>query len=203
MPERFPLKTSKKSRKRKAKIGIPGKRYFDGADRYVLKAFWNAIEKIRGEFQIIEGISIPDEERIARVRRSIMLREGAWFYSEVLGNEGYRKRMDPDVLTPLDAGLKMGMVEAMQAEAFRVAFTSKMFGVFNDVDYVAMPTCLIEPPKLEDMLDRSKYALARPLLIRNPEVWNLCGFPALSLPSNRLDGHCLPTGLQIDWKVWR
>jgi aspartyl-tRNA(Asn)/glutamyl-tRNA(Gln) amidotransferase subunit A len=200
MPERFQFKQSKKSRKGKAKIGIPGKRYFDDADKSVLKSFWNAIEKIRGEFEIIEGISITDEDRIARARRSIMLREGAWFYSEVLGNEEYRKRMDADVLTPLDFGLKMGMVEAMQAESFRLAFTSKMFGVFNDVDYVAMPTCLIEPPKLEDMLDRSKYARARPLLIRNPEVWNLCGFPALSLPSNRLDGHTLPTGLQIAGK---
>ena len=108
--------------------------------------------------------------------------------------------MDPDVLTPLDAGSKIGMVESMYAEAFRVSFTSKMFAVFNDVDYVATPTCLIEPPRLEDMLDRAKYAETRPLLIRNPEVWNLCGFPALSLPVHRLDGYSLPVGLQIAGK---
>ena len=171
-----------------------------GQTNQLSKAFWSAIDKIRTEFEIIDGVSIPDESKVSRARRSIMLSEGAWFYSEVLKNEEYRKRMDPDVLAPLDAGSKMGMVEMMQSEAFRVSFTSKMFGVFSEVDYVAMPTCLIEPPKLEDMLDRSKYALARPLLIRNPEVWNLCGFPALSIPSHRLDGHSLPTGLQIAGK---
>jgi aspartyl-tRNA(Asn)/glutamyl-tRNA(Gln) amidotransferase subunit A len=198
MPEKFQFGSSKS--KGKPRIGIPGERYFDGADKSIVKAFWDAIEKIRSEFEIVEGISIPDESKISRARRSIMLSEGSFFYSEVLRNEEYRKRMDPDVLAPLDAGLKMGRMELMGAQGFRLSFTSRMFAVFNDVDYVAMPTCLIEPPKLEDMLDRSKYAHARPLLIRNPEVWNLCGFPALSIPCHRLDGHALPAGLQIAGK---
>jgi aspartyl-tRNA(Asn)/glutamyl-tRNA(Gln) amidotransferase subunit A len=202
MPEEFQFETPRKRKytKRKPKIGIPGKRYFNDADDSVVKAFWKAIEKIRVEFEIVEGIVIPDEDKLSQARRSIMLKEGAWFYSELLGNQEYRKKMDPDVLSPLDAGLKIGMVELMRSEAFRVSFTSKMFGIFNNVDYVAMPTCLIEPPKLEDMLDRSKYARARPLLIRNPEVWNLCGFPALSIPSHQLNGRTLPTGLQIAGK---
>ncbi|HYB04056.1 MAG TPA: amidase family protein, partial [Nitrososphaerales archaeon] len=118
----------------------------------------------------------------------------------VLSNKEYREKMDPDVLTPLDAGGKMGVVEAMQAEAFRQAFTAKMFGLFEQVDFVATPTCLIEAPKLEDMMNRTEYARQRPLLIRNPEVWNLCGFPALTLPSNRLDGMSLPSGFQLSGK---
>ncbi len=198
LPKRFAKDSSRSQRgKKKLRIGIPGKRYFDGASKSVLKDFWHAIDEIRQEFEIVEGISIPDEEKISRIRRSIMLREGAWFYAEVLANEEYRAKMDPDVLTPLDAGGKIGVVEAMQAEAFRQAFTSKMFGIFEEVNFVATPTCLIEAPKLEDMMDRSEYARQRPLLIRNPEVWNLCGFPALTLPSNRPDGVGLPTGFQL------
>lgn len=182
---------------KKAKIGIPGKRYFEGGDESVLGAFWNAIDKAREEYELVEGIEIPDEEKIARVRRAIMLREGAWFYAEVLANHEYRQRMDPDVLTPLDAGGKIGTMEAMQAESFRLSFTSKMFGVFEKVDFIATPTCLIEAPKLEDMIDRKEYARQRPLLIRNPEVWNLCGFPALTLPDHRLDAAGLPSGFQL------
>jgi len=195
MPEKFLKKPE--NQVRKPKIGIPGKRYFEGGDSSVIKAFWDTIDKIRGEFEIVENISIPDEEKIAPVRRTIMLREGAWFYSEVLGNEEYRKKMDAGVLAPLDAGGKMGMIESMLAESFRVAFTSKMFGLFDAVDFVATPTCLIEAPKLEDMLDREEYARQRPLLIRNPEVWNLCGFPALTLPNHRLDSNSLPVGFQL------
>jgi aspartyl-tRNA(Asn)/glutamyl-tRNA(Gln) amidotransferase subunit A len=197
LPEKFGSLQGRETKKRKAKIGIPGKRYFDGGDRSVVKAFWNVIDKIRDEFEIVEGIAIPNEDKIARVRRTIMLREGAWFYSEVLANPAYREKMDPDVLTPLDAGGKMGMVESMFAESFRLDFTSRMFGVFNVVDFVATPTCLIEAPKLEDLMDREEYARQRPLLIRNPEVWNLCGFPSLSLPSSRLDGRAIPTGFQL------
>ena len=200
LPEKFSPNRPKRKGKKKSRIGIPGKRYFDEADKTVLKAFWKVIEKIREEFEIVEGVSIPDEDKIARVRRSIMLREGAWFYSEVLANPMYREKMDLDVLAPLDAGGKMGIVEGMQAESFRQTFTSKMFGVFQDVDFVATPTCLIEAPKLEDMLNRTEYARQRPLLIRNPEVWNLCRFPALTLPSNRLDGGSLPTGFQLAGK---
>ena len=96
-----------------------------------------------------------------------MLREGAWFYAEVLSNKEYREKIDPDVLTPLDAGAKMGVVEAMQAETFRQTFTARMSGLFEHVDFVATPTCLIEAPKLEDMLNKSEYARQRPLLIRN------------------------------------
>ena len=201
LPMKFGRDSSRKREvKRKPRIGIPGRRYFDNADKSVLKAFWNAIYKIRAEFEIVEGISIPDEEKVPRVRRSIMLREGAWFYSEILSNKEYRAKMDPDVLTPLDAGGKMGAVEAMYAEAFRQEYTSKMFGIFENVDFVATPTCLIEAPKLEDMMDRSEYARQRPFLIRNPEVWNLCGFPALTLPSNKLDERAPPTGFQLAGK---
>jgi aspartyl-tRNA(Asn)/glutamyl-tRNA(Gln) amidotransferase subunit A len=201
LPLKFGRGSAKKREiRRKQRVGIPGRRYFESADKSVLKAFWNAIDKIRAEFEIVEGISIPDEEKVPRVRRSIMLREGAWFYSEILSNKEYRAKMDPDVLTPLDAGGKMGVIEAMQAESFRQGYTSKMFGIFEDVDFVATPTCLIEAPKQEDMMDRSEYARKRPLLIRNPEVWNLCGFPALTLPSNRLDGRAPPTGFQMAGK---
>lgn len=198
MPQRFTVKTAERRKARKKpRIGIPGKRYFDGGHKSVLKAFWSTIEKAREEFEIVESISIPDEVKLSRVRRSIMLREGAWFYAEVLGNPEYREKMNPDVLAALDAGGKLGMVEAMQAESFRLEYTSKMFAVFESVDYVATPTCLIEAPKLEDMMDRSEYARQRPLLLRNPEVWNLCGFPALTIPDNRLDGVSLPTGFQL------
>ncbi len=202
LPEKFGQAGSagRRREKRKPRVGIPGKRYFDGADKSVLRAFWKVIDKIREEFEIVEGVSIPDEEKIPRVRRSIMLREGAWFYAEVLSNKEYREKIDPDVLTPLDAGAKMGVVEAMQAETFRQTFTARMSGLFEHVDFVATPTCLIEAPKLEDMLNKSEYARQRPLLIRNPEVWNLCGFPALTLPSNRLDGRSLPSGFQLAGK---
>jgi Asp-tRNA(Asn)/Glu-tRNA(Gln) amidotransferase A subunit family amidase len=185
------------SKRGKKKIGIPGKRYFDEADKQVSKNFWEAIEKIGQEYEIVEGINIPDEEKVSRVRRSIMLREGAWFYSEIIRNEDYRRQMDPSVLAGFDAGAKIGELEGMQSNIARMNFSSRMFGVFKEVDYVAMPTCHLVAPKLENMLDKEKYARARSLLIRNPEVWNLCGFPALSLPSNRLGGDSLPTGIQF------
>ncbi len=200
MPEKFGPQAGVKRSRKKKRIGIPGKRYLDQGDKSVLNAFWRVIDKAREEFEIVEGIAIPDEERVARARRTIMLKEGAWFYSEILANQCYREKIDPDVLTPLDAGGKMGMLEGMQAESFRQAFTSKMFGVFEEVDYVATPTCLIEAPKLEDMMNRDEYARQRPLLIRNPEVWNLCGFPALTLPSHKLGGSKLPTGFQLAGK---
>ena len=185
------------TRRRKKKIGIPGKRYFDDADKQVSKNFWKTIELIEQEYEIVEGINIPDEEKVSRVRRSIMLREGAWFYSEIIGNEEYRKQMDSSVLAGFDAGARIGTLEGMQSELERMNFTSRMFAVFECVDFVAMPTCHLVAPRLEDMLDKEKYARARSLLIRNPEVWNLCGFPAVSLPSNRLDSDSLPTGIQL------
>jgi aspartyl-tRNA(Asn)/glutamyl-tRNA(Gln) amidotransferase subunit A len=196
-PAAFANRSKTKSQKRKKKLGIPGKRYFDGADNVVTKNFWKAVDKLREDYEIIEGIGIPDEERVSRVRRSIMLREGAWFYSEVIRNPEYRKQMDSSVLAAFDAGAKMGEVERMQSELARVSYVSKMFSLFKAVDFVVMPSVHLVAPKLEDMLDTKKYAVARALLISNPEMWNLCGFPALSLPTHRLDSASLPTGIQI------
>ncbi len=58
-----------------------------------------------------------------------------------------------------------------------------------------MPTTKVVAPRLDDVLGKEAGRLRR-LLLQNTEVFNLCGFPSLSIPSNPGSAE-LPTAMQL------
>jgi len=58
-----------------------------------------------------------------------------------------------------------------------------------------MPTTRVVAPKLDDVAGKEAGRLRR-LLLENTAVLNLCGFPALSIPSNPGSAE-LPTAIQL------
>ncbi|MDA4129410.1 MAG: amidase, partial [Thaumarchaeota archaeon] len=196
-PDPKPQRVARSERKL-GTIGIPGDYFFEGCDKTVSRNFRRAIEKIAnsGQFKIQENINIPDHQRISRIRRSIQVKEASWFYEELATNPKKRELVGKDVLSFFDAGLKTGMMEYMVSSVERVRFIARMVKVFESIDFLAMPTCLTLPPKLDEILGKEAGAI-RNKLVRNTEAYTLCGFPPLSMPTHKQGSNELPTANEI------
>ncbi|MDA4112109.1 MAG: amidase [Thaumarchaeota archaeon] len=182
----------------KVKMGIPNDYFFEDCEKNVSRAFWNAIDKMRksDQFAIEEKVTIPNYSRMSRIRRSIQVKEASWFYEELVSKPEKRALVRPDVLSFLVAGSKIWMMEYMVSSLERLEFITGMQKVFGRVDFLAMPTCLISAPRLDDVAGKEAGSIRRQL-VRNTEPFNLCGFPSLSIPTNRLGSPSLPTAIQI------
>ncbi len=196
-------KTSPKSSPvSRTKIGVPESYFFEDCVPEVEKAFWRSIEAIREVgFQVVEDLEIPGIEKMARTRRTIQVAEAYWFYQDLVEDPKKRKLVGKDVMSFFDSGSKVGMMELLVSSQERLRLNSSISSVLQKVDFIAMPTCLTTAPKLEDILGREAGSIRRQL-VRNTEPFNMCGFPSLTIPSNRLDSSELPTGMEISGRAF-
>jgi aspartyl-tRNA(Asn)/glutamyl-tRNA(Gln) amidotransferase subunit A len=148
-----------------------------------------------GGFEVFEVAADSSHERFGRARGAIQLKEAAWFYETLVKSKAVARRMNPDVLTLLKRGLRTGQLRYFGANLLRLE-SIRVFGrLLKGVDALAMPTTRVTAPRLSDVVGNEAGGLRRQLL-RNTEVFNLCGFPALSVPSNPGAAE-LPTSIQF------
>jgi aspartyl-tRNA(Asn)/glutamyl-tRNA(Gln) amidotransferase subunit A len=181
----------------KIKVGILTGHFQEETEGRVSKNFWKAIDRMEasGDFLAVEVPTDSSFERFTRARGAIQLKEAAWFYEELVNSEKVSARMNPDVLTLLGRGMKVGQVRYFGANLVRLE-SIRVFGrLLKGLDVLAMPTTRIAAPKLEEVVGNEAGRLRR-LLLQNTEVFNLCGFPALSVPSNPGAAE-LPTAIQL------
>jgi aspartyl-tRNA(Asn)/glutamyl-tRNA(Gln) amidotransferase subunit A len=179
------------------RVGVPTKHFFDQAEAEVTRNFWRALDHMEasGEFSRVDLETDSGFERFTRARACVQLSEAAWFYEELVSSKAIASKMNRDVVTLLRRGMRLGMVRYLDAELVRLE-SIRVFGrMLKEADVIAMPTTRMVAPKLDDVLGNEAGDLRR-LLLQNTEVFNLCGFPALSIPSNPGASE-LPTGIQL------
>lgn len=194
---------AEKSPARKWGIGIPGSYFFEDCVSEVEKSFWNAIDAIRksDRFTIVENLEIPEVEKINRTRLTIQLSEMFWFYQDIVNNEEMRDLVGKDVLAFFERGSKIGKMEQLISSADRTSIILAMETVLQEVDLIAMPTCLTTAPKIQDVLGKEAGTIRRQL-VRNTELFNLCGLPSLTIPSNKFESSGeLPTAIEISGRA--
>ncbi|MDQ3735398.1 MAG: amidase family protein [Actinomycetota bacterium] len=90
--------------------------------------------------------------------------------------------------------IKLGMVRPQSVRAFR----ARLSGLFDGVDIVLTPVLIGTPPAAEDWHRRGwlSNVLTSSRFAPYPAVWNLAGYPAMSIPmGTRGDG--LPLAVQM------
>ncbi|MDA4116736.1 MAG: amidase [Thaumarchaeota archaeon] len=185
------------SLKRKIRVGVPSKHYVEGSEERVSRNFWTAMERMgeSGDFEVVEVAADSSHERFGRARGAIQLKEAAWFYEKLVESKAEARHMNPDVLTLLKRGLRIGQLRYLGANLVRLE-SIRVFGrLLKGIDALAMPTTMVTAPRLSDVVGNEVGDLRRHLL-QNTEVFNLCGFPALSVPSNP-GATDLPTAIQF------
>jgi aspartyl-tRNA(Asn)/glutamyl-tRNA(Gln) amidotransferase subunit A len=182
--------------KRRQRVGIPTTYFVEEADKQVSKDFWHAADLLKdsGDFDVRDVRVDESMGKYARARAVLTLKEGSWFYEPILRSAS-RKALHKDVVALMDNGLKMGMLRYMQATNLRVRCGRLMAHLLKGLDALLMPTCLVVAPRIDDVVGKETGYL-RYLMLKNTELFNLTGLPALSVPA-RPRGDSLPTGLQI------
>ena len=182
-------------------IGIPGKYFFEDCVPSVEKAFWKSVEAMKeAGITIIEDIEIAEVELINPTRLTIQLAEMYWFYQDLVNEPERGKHVAKDVMSFFARGSKVGMMEQMLASRQRFSLIASLSRALQNVDLIAMPTCLTTAPKMEDVLGQEAGSI-RKQLVRNTELFNVTGFPSVTLPTNRQDSEELPTALEISGKA--
>jgi aspartyl-tRNA(Asn)/glutamyl-tRNA(Gln) amidotransferase subunit A len=181
----------------KVRVGVLTGHFFEETEDRVAKNFWRAVDRMEGsgDFAAVE-LPIPaDYQRFTLARGAIQLKEASWFFEELVGSEEVAAKMNADVVTLLRRGMKFGRVRYMQANLVRLE-SVRVFGrLLRGLDVLAVPTTRAVAPRLDDVRGKETGRL-RKVLLQNTEVFNLCGFPSLSIPSNPGSPE-LPTAIQL------
>lgn len=194
-------------KRRRFKVGVLTGHFFDEVDSRVEKDFWSAMDRmVRSEgFEVTEIPTGSAFQRFTAARAAIQLKEAGWFFEELATKKEIASKMNADVVTLLKRGLRMSEPRYLAASVTRLESIQVFGRLLDGHDVLAIPTTRVPAPRLDDVLGNEAGNL-RKLLLQNTEVFNLNGFPALSIPSNP-DSPGLPTGLQLagrlgeDWLV--
>ena len=185
------------TRKTKPRLGIPTRYFTEDMDETVSRSFLGAVDALRssGEFEVKDVHTGGDYDRYSKARAVITVRESSWFYEQVLRSPKLRRAMHQDVLSLMDGGLKTGMLEYMRSMGLRGDAVREAPRLLSGIDALIVPTCLITAPRIDEVLGNETGKIRR-LLLRNTELFNMSGLPAMSLPLGKT-GASKPTALQI------
>jgi aspartyl-tRNA(Asn)/glutamyl-tRNA(Gln) amidotransferase subunit A len=181
----------------KVRVGVLTGHFMAETEARVSKNFWRAVDRMEasGDFVAVEVPTDPSYERFTRARACVQLKEAAWFYEELVASEKFSAHMNADVLTLLRRGMRMGQLRYLGANLVRLESVKVFKRLMRGLDVLAMPTTRIAAPLLSDVQGNEAGDLRR-LLLQNTEIFNLNGFPALSVPSNP-GARELPTSIQL------
>jgi aspartyl-tRNA(Asn)/glutamyl-tRNA(Gln) amidotransferase subunit A len=179
------------------RVGVLTGHFQEEVEGKVSKNFWRAIDRMEAseDFVAVEVPTDSSYERFTGARGAIQLKEASWFYEELVRSEKVSAKMNADVLTLLRRGMQVGQVRYLGANLARLESIRVFARLLKGLDVLAMPTTRVVAPRLDEVLGKEAGRLRR-LLLQNTEVFNLCGFPALSIPSNPGSAE-LPTAIQL------
>ncbi|MEM4416812.1 MAG: amidase [Nitrososphaerota archaeon] len=181
---------------KRLRVGVPRKHFLDHVEEDVSKNFDRTISTLESEGAIVRDVVLPNYSLFRDCRHLIVHAEAAAFHMKMFRErsgeygEDVRRRLLEGMTIPATSYITALRVRSILLEQFR--------GLFKDVDILAMPTTVITAPRLDATSVEVGGAVLdiRAATLRNTEVFNVVGAPALSMP-NGFSRDGLPTSLQL------
>ncbi len=177
------------------RIGVPRNHYLEGCSAEAAEAYHRAIKVLEGLGARIVEVNVPGVESIQDQASVMIFSDAAAFHAERMEDE---TRWGPMTLERLKAGLRYTGRDYANAMRAKEVWKHTLARVFDQVDILATPTIVDEPPLVDD---------SRPLLQATASVTTTtyCGafghLPGLSVP-NGMTRNGLPLGLQLEGRWW-
>ncbi len=172
--------------------------YFsDPLDDDVALVFEHAVETLsRGGVHVSQA-SIPHAYSTAAVYLKIAPREAFRQHEHLLQTE--RDKYTEPVRQRLESGRIITDKEFAEALEMRDVLRDEVDAALGDCDALLLPTLPIVAPKLGAATVHLGHLeeSTRALMLRNTQLFNLTGHPAVSIPCGRTPDGGLPVGLQL------
>lgn len=178
------------------RLGLLGDYFRAPLQPEVAAAFDAAVAALRAAGVTIETRSLPETASILDVYVKIVLSEGAAWHARYLDTRGDRYR--PTVRARFLAGRDFTAVDYLGAQEACEAYRERVDRALHGVDALLLPTL----PILAPTLGQSEIRIGdldvpvRAAMLRNTQLFNMTGHPAISLPMAMPAG-TLPAGLQL------
>ena len=166
----------------------------------VREAFDRSVQALRQAGASIESRSLAATATILDVYVRVVLSEGAAWHAKYLDTRGDKYR--PTVRGRLLAGRNFTAVDYLSARESCDAFRESVNLALHGIDALLLPTLpILAPPLGQDEIVIGGVRIpVRSAMLRNTQLFNMTGHPAISLPMRMPDG-VLPAGFEIVGKL--
>jgi len=178
------------------RLGLPRAYFLELLDADVRARFEEAVSKFRDAGARVEDVDIPHAYSTPAVYRHIHGPEGAAYHAKLL--DTMPEKYMPTVRERLEAGRLVPAVDYLGALSERELLRTEVDAALSGCDALVLPTLPIPAPRItaDTVAINGAEEPVRPVMLRNTQLFNLTGHPAISLPCGRTrDG--LPCGLQL------
>ena len=162
----------------------------------VRDAFERTVAALKHAGATIETRSIDATGTILDVYVRVVLSEASAWHARYLDTRGDRYR--PTVRARLIAGRDFSAVDYLSAIEACDTFRTNVDAALTGVDALLLPTMPILAPRLaqDEIAIGEARVPVRAAMLRNTQLFNMTGHPAISLPM-RMPGGTLPAGAQL------
>jgi aspartyl-tRNA(Asn)/glutamyl-tRNA(Gln) amidotransferase subunit A len=180
----------------RVRLGLPRGYFLDLLDVDVRARFDEALGRLRHAGARVEEVEIPHAADTPTVYRHIHGPEGAAYHRTML--DTVPEKYTPTVRERLEAGRGMLAVDYLRALSEREVLRHEVDAALAGCDALVLPTLPIPAPSIEShmIVINGVQEQVRAVMLRNTQLFNLTGHPAISLPCGRTP-EGLPCGLQL------
>jgi aspartyl-tRNA(Asn)/glutamyl-tRNA(Gln) amidotransferase subunit A len=177
------------------RFAVPMHFVMDDLEPVVAAAFERALKALAGVGVRVEKIDLPElnELNAINARGTFAAAEAYAWHRTLIERRG--KDYDQLVYPRIMRGKEMGAADYIDLLAARADLQKRVSAITSNYDAVAMPTCAIAAPTLEEVSTPDGFTRKNLLLLRNTTVGNFLDRCAISLPCHAAGE--LPVGFML------
>jgi aspartyl-tRNA(Asn)/glutamyl-tRNA(Gln) amidotransferase subunit A len=178
------------------RIGVLRDYFCDVLDDDVREQFDKALDRLHAAGARLRDVRIRHSKDIAPVYLHIVMADAAAYHAATL--TACPERYTPPVRLRLEMGRHIMGEDYVRALNGRALLEREVDAALADADALLLPTMPIPAPPLGERVVRvgSTNEPVRNVMLRNTQLFNLTGHPAIALPAGRT-GSGLPCSVQL------
>jgi aspartyl-tRNA(Asn)/glutamyl-tRNA(Gln) amidotransferase subunit A len=177
------------------RFAVPRHFVMDDLHPVVAKAFERALKTLAAKGVKVEEIDLPqlDELSAINAKGGFAASEAYAWHKELIARRG--GDYDPLVAPRIRRGAEMSAADYIELLGKRADLQKRVAAVTANYDAVAMPTCAIVAPTLDEVATPEGFTRKNMLLLRNTTVGNFLDRCSISLPCHEAGE--LPVGFML------
>jgi aspartyl-tRNA(Asn)/glutamyl-tRNA(Gln) amidotransferase subunit A len=181
------------------RFAVPRHFVMDDLHPIVAKAFERALKALAAKGVTVEEIDLPQLDKLPAInaKGGFAAAEAYAWHKDLIARRG--GDYDPLVAPRIRRGAEMSAADYIELLAKRADLHKRVAAVTANYDAVAMPTCAIVAPTLDEVATPEGFTRKNMLLLRNTAVGNFLDRCSISLPCHA-SGE-LPVGFMLMGEV--